>query len=141
VIWKSTHIQPHFFLLKELNCLLLDDGHLRETREGRAAVRALVLDGDVSSVLRHAILKSHGEALDADGLGTGLAAIASHVLVEAQLTVNPISLLISYLAQPATMNESCMGDVSSHCMEPVRQHGDCHEVLVEQHRLVDLRKR
>jgi len=109
--------------LKELNCLLLDDGQLRETCEGRAAVRAPVLDGDVSSVLRHAILKSHGEALDADGLGTGLAAVASHVLVEAQLTVNPISLLISDLAQPATMNESCMGDVTSNRMETVRQHG------------------
>jgi hypothetical protein len=77
---------------------------LREAGEVGAAVRALILDGDVSRVLRHAILKGHREAFDTHGLGTGVTDVARRVFLVAYLAKNAVKLVRSDLAQATTVN-------------------------------------
>ena len=72
-----------------MNQTKLPTPHVRETREGRSAVKTPVLDWDVSSVLRHAILRS-----------TALDKVASHDLVN-----ESTSLLITDLAQTVPENQ------------------------------------
>ena len=84
--------------------MLLEDGHLREAGELGATVGALVLNGHISGVLRHAVPKGHREATDAHGLGAGITDVALKVLLVAHFAVNAVNLVSRNLAHSTAVN-------------------------------------